>query len=310
VNRALVISILVLVAAGCGPSSEGRAAAPPSVPVSIQRWERQLDQLHDLIGGSPRERAAGELVLFHRQQDPFTACMRTAGIRYTAPAWADGWRLRDSRGAGTSATAFLEPIDDPDFPVRVARSEAQAQRAVSRDAGRSNHVYALLDPTAKARWDAAVKRCHLGRVSAEAWHPASGYESLMNAYSRLTGIGDRVGAEHGRGYARCMRAAGTPAENASVLPDALLPDFPPAQAPARGPGGPLFQKWVANVHRAMADDARCRRAAFLAGWRVLGPRIVPWEHDHATAIAALHRRWEALVSKAEHEPGWDWPVSR
>jgi hypothetical protein len=59
----------------------------------------------------------------------------------------------------------------------------------------------------------------------------------------------------------------------------------------------------------MAVDAHCRRAAFLAGWRALGPRIAPWEHADAAAIAALHRRWEALVSTAEHEPGWDWPTS-
>jgi len=48
---------------------------------------------------------------------------------------------------------------------------------------------------------------------------------------------------------------------------------------------------VARVHHAMAADARCRRAAFLAGWRALGPRIAPWEQEHAAAIAALPRRW-------------------
>jgi hypothetical protein len=309
-NLRLSILLLVLVtAAACGPASEGGEAPPPSVPASIQRWERQLDHLHDLIGGSPRERAAGELVLFHRQQDPFTACMRAGGIDYTQPAWADGWRLRDSRGTGASTSAFLEPIDDPDFPVRVARSEALAQREVSRDEVRSDHAYRSLDPAARARWDAVVKHCHLGRASAEGWHPAAGYQSLMNSYSRLLGIGDRAAAVHGRRYARCMQAAGIQADNASVLPDALLPDFPPDQAPARGPGGPLFQRWVARVHRAMADDARCRHAAFLAGWRVLGPRIAPWEQAHATAIALLHRRWQALVSKAEYESGWDWPVA-
>lgn len=111
----------------------------------------------------------------------------------------------------------------------------------------------------------------------------------------------------GRGYARCMRAAGVDAENASVLPDALIPNFPPEQAPARGPGGPLFRKWVVRVHHVMAADTRCRRPAFLAGWRALGPQIRPWERAHAGAIAALHRRWEAMVATAESEAGWDWP---
>ena len=174
--------------------------------------------------------------------------------------------------------------------------------------GRSDHAYASLGPAAKARWDAAIKRCHLGRASTEGWHPAVGYQSLMNAYSALLGVGDAAAVRHAHGYARCMRAAGIQAENASMLPDALIPGFPPAQAPAEGPGGPLFQKWVGKVHRAMAADSRCRRPAFLAGWRALGPRIAPWERAHAPAIAALHRRWEALVSTAEYEPGWDWPA--
>src|SRR5439155_18180794 len=117
--RILLIPILVLAAAGCGHAAGAGRAARPSVPVSIDRWERQLDHLHDLIGGSPRERAAGEFVLFHRQQDPVTTCMRAHGIDYAAPAFADGWRLRDSRDIGASASLFLEAIDDPDFPVRV-----------------------------------------------------------------------------------------------------------------------------------------------------------------------------------------------
>jgi hypothetical protein len=104
-----------------------------------------------------------------------------------------------------------------------------------------------------------------------------------------------------------MRRAGVDADNASVLPDALIPSFPPEQAPPKGPGGPQFQRWVARVHHAMSADARCRRTAFLAGWRVLGPQIAPWERAHAGAIAALHRRWEAMVAKAEGEAGWDWP---
>jgi hypothetical protein len=310
VNRILSISILALaVASGCGHAAGGGESAPPSKPTSIQRWERQLDHLHDLVGGSPRERAAGDLVLFHRQQDPLTACMRAGGIDYTPPAWADMWRVRDSRGIGASASAFLEPIDDPDFLVRVERGEAEAQRETGGDEGRSNRAYASLGPAAKARWDAVLKRCPRGGGGTEGWHPAVGYQSLMNAYYGLLGIGDTAAAAHARGYKGCMQAAGIQADNASVLPDALIPDFPPDQAPAGGRGGPLFQKWVAKVHRAMAVDAHCRRAAFLAGWRALGPRIAPWEHADAAAIAALHRRWEALVSTAEHEPGWDWPTS-
>lgn len=308
-RRLLSVSIVLLVtASACGSAEEAGDPSQSPPPAGIQTWERQLDHLHDLIGGSPRERAAGELVLFHREQDPFTDCMRAAGIDYTPPAWADMWRLRDSRGSGASASLFLEPIDDPDFPVRVERAEANAQRETGRDEARSNHAYASLGPAAKARWDAATKRCHPGRASTEGWHPAGGYQSLMNAYYALLGVGDAAAVRHARGYARCMRAAGIHAENASLLPDALIPNFPPEQAPAEGPGGPLFQKWVAKVHRAMAADSRCRRPAFLAGWRALGPRIVPWERAHAAAIAALHRRWEALVSRAEHEPGWDWPA--
>jgi hypothetical protein len=43
------------------------------------------------------------------------------------------------------------------------------------------------------------------------------------------------------------------------------------------------------------------------GGLALGPQIASWERAHAAAIAALHRRWEAMVSTAEHEAGWDWP---
>jgi hypothetical protein len=306
-RAAVTIAFLVLVVgAGCG----GRTGAGParaSVTTSIHGWERELDHLHDLIGGSPRERAAAELVLFHRQQDPFTRCMRARGVDYTPSGWADMWRLRDSRGMGAGDSLFLEPIDDPDYPVRVERSEAAAQRGVGGQQTHADHAYASLGPAAKARWDAAVKRCHPGHVDPEGWHPAVGYRALMGAYGTLLARGDAAAAPHARGYGRCMRAAGVQAENASVLPDALIPSFPPEQAPAHGPGGPLFRRWVAKVHHAMAADSRCRRAAFLAGWRVLGPLIKPWERAHRTAIAAMHRRWEALVARAEHESGWDWP---
>ena len=306
----LLISILLLAAgSGCG---QPKGEAPPtrlSAPASIRTWQDQVDHLHNLIGDSPRERAAGDLVLFHREQDPVTACMRARRIDYTPPAWADMWRLRDSSGMGAEASLFLETIDDPDFPVRVERAEAQAQRQTERDQVRSDHAYASLGPAAKARWDAAIRHCQSGRhEDTEGWHPAVGYQPLMSAYYGLLRIGDAAAVRHAQGYARCMRAAGIDAENASVLPDALVPNFPPEQAPPAGPGGPLFQKWVGKVHRAMAADSRCRRPAFLAGWRALGPQIAPWERAHAKAIAALHRRWEALVSKAEHEPGWDWPA--
>lgn len=310
-KRPLWISLLLVAAAsGCGQHTGGAGSLPTSAPVAIHAWQRQLDHLHDLIGGSPRERAAAELVMFHRQQDPVTACMRAGGVRYTAPSWADSWRLRDSRGAGASVSLFLEPINDPDFLVRAERSEAQAQRVTSRDQRRANHAYRSLDAVDKARWDAVIKHCHLGRTSGEQWHPAVGYQSLQNAYYGLLGIGDSAAEVHAHGYERCMRAAGIQADTASVLPDAVLPNVPPDQVPATGPGGPLFQKWVATVHHAMRADAACRKSAFLAGWKALDPHIIAWEHAHTGAIAALHHRWEALVTTAEHEPGWDWPVSR
>ena len=304
-----ILMFLLATAAGCGHNTGAATAARSSVPASIRRWEHQIDRLHDLIGGSLRERAAGDLVLWHRNEDPVASCMRAHGIEYTEAAWSDEWRLRDSRGMGAGSTLFLEPIDDPGYPVRVERAEAFAQRGTGRDQGRSDHAYHSLDPKAKARWDAAIKQCNReGDVSTEGWHPAAGYQSLMNAFGRLLAVGDAAAAPRARGYGRCMRAAGVEADSASVLPDALVPDFPPEQAPPKGPGGPLFQKWVARVHHAIAADGRCRRAAFLAGWGALGPRIVPWEHAHAAAIAALHGRWDALVSRAERESGWDWPA--
>jgi hypothetical protein len=307
-RRLLIITIVLLAAAGCGHQSGAAAAERSSVPPRIQAWEREADHLHDLIGGSPRERAAGELVSFHRAHDPVTACMRAHGIDYTPPLWADEWRLRDSRGIGAGFSLFLEPIDDPDVLVRVERGEALAQRGTGRGERSADHAYDSLGPAAKARWDAAIKQCQHGDEATEDWHPAAGYQSLLNAFDRLLSRGDEAAAPHAHGYGRCMRAAGIDADNASVLPDALIPDFSPEQVPRKGPGGPQFRKWVARVHHAMAADARCRRVAFLAGWRALGPQIRPWEHAHATAIAALHRRWEAMVAKAEGESGWDWPA--
>jgi hypothetical protein len=305
----LIIMVLVLAAgAACGHQTGAAAAERSSVPARIQAWEREIDRLHDLIGGSPRERAAGDLVLFHRNQDPVTACMRARGIDYSPAPWADEWRLRDSRGMGTGSSLFLEPIDDPDYFVRVERGEALAQRETGRGERSADHTYDSLDSAARARWDAAIKACQRGaEETTEGWHPAAGYGSLLTAFGGLLARGDAAAAPHARGYGRCMRRAGVDADNASVLPDALIPSFPPEQAPPKGPGGPQFQRWVARVHHAMSADARCRRTAFLAGWRVLGPQIAPWERAHAGAIAALHRRWEAMVAKAEGEAGWDWP---
>jgi hypothetical protein len=303
-----VMALVLVAAAACGHQAGAAAAERPSVPPRIRAWEREIDHLHDLIGGSPRERAAGDLVLFHRNEDPVTSCMRARGIDYSPAPWADEWRLRDSRGLGAGSSLFLEPIDDPDLLVRVERGEALAQRATGRGERKTDHGYGSLGPAAKARWDAAIKACQHGQEeSTEGWHPAAGYQTLLNAFDRLLFRGDAAAAPHARGYGRCMRAAGVDADNPSVLPDALIPNFPPEQAPAKGPGGPLFRRWVGRVHHAMAADARCRRAAFLAGWRALGPQIAPWERVYAGVIAALHRRWEALVATAEDEAGWDWP---
>src|SRR5438477_88691 len=132
-KRALTILVFLLTtAAACGHNSGAATAVRSSVPAPVQRWEHQIDLLHDLIGGSPRERAAGDLVLFHRNEDPVASCMRAHGIDYRVPAWSDEWRLRDSRGLRTGSSLFLEPIDDPDYPVRVARAEALAQRGPGR----------------------------------------------------------------------------------------------------------------------------------------------------------------------------------
>jgi hypothetical protein len=308
-RQLLATAALLLTGAACGHQAGAAAAGRPSVPPRIQAWERQVDRLHDLIAGSPRERAAGDLVLYHRNEDPVTSCMRAKGIDYSPAPWADGWRLRDSRGLGAGSSLFLESIDDPDLLVRAERGEALAQRGTGRGERGADRAYDSLGPAAKSRWDAAIKACQHGRQeSTEGWHPAAGYQTLLNAFDRLLVRGDAAAAPHARGYGRCMRAAGVDADNASVLPDALIPSFPPEQAPAEGPGGPLFQKWAARVHHAMAADARCRRAAFLAGWRALGPLIGPWERARAGAIAALHGRWEAMVATAEGEAGWDWPA--
>jgi hypothetical protein len=170
------------------------------------------------------------------------------GIDYSPAQWADEWRLRDSRGLGTGSSLFLEPIDDPDLLVRVERGEALAHRVSGRGERQADRGYGSLGAAAKANWDAAIKACQRGREeSTEGWHPAAGYQALLNAFDRLLFRGDAAAAPHARGYGRCMRV------------------------------------------------------------RVLGPQIAPWERAHADAIAALHRRWEAMVAKAEGEAGWDWP---
>ena len=302
----MLIGLIVggLLATACGQAAGDGVSTSPAVPVQISQWERQVDHLHDLIGGSPRERAAGELVFFHSSQDRFARCMRAHGIAYKALGYADEWRYRDSRGLGASVSLWLEPIDDPGMLVRIERAEAAAQRAAGDQQARANRRYAALDPAAKERWDATTKRCPQGGEDPEGWHPAR-YQTLKNEFDAFLMRGDAAAQPHAGNYAGCMRRAGFQADNASVLPDALLPSFPPSQAPIHGPGGPKFRAWAARVRSAMAADSRCRRAAFLAGWRALGSQIAAWQRSHAQAIAAQHRAWERYVQIAEHESGWN-----
>jgi hypothetical protein len=261
----------------------------------FQAWERQVDRLHDLIAGSPRERAAGDLVLYHRNEDPVTSCMRAKGIDYSPAPWADGWRLRDSRGLGAGSSLFLEPIDDPDLLVRAERGEALAQRGTGRGERGADRAYDSLGPAAKARWDAAIKACQHGRQeSTEGWHPAAGYQTLLNAFDRLLVRGGgaprpRLRSLHARGRRRRRQRLGAAG--------CAHPELPAGAGSGGGPGRPV----VPEVGRT--------RAPRDGGGRALSPGGVPRRLARAgapdRALGAGPRRRDRGAARALGGDGGD-----
>jgi hypothetical protein len=299
IPRAALVVLFVLLTDACGQAAGSGGGSAPTSTSQGAVTPAQADALYLEIAGTVDQRAAGDELAYHIEEDPVTACMVGAGINYTPIPFVNQWQDWPSAGSSTFDTSWLAPLSDPEYLTQFVQSQAAAQRTAGADRAASDQAYYALSPDAKKAWDAAMSNCPEGTGYVDAWHPA-GYSELIGLFhNTVNGIDHNIGETYADSYASCMSNAGyTNVSDRLDLLAALQSQQPPnGEIPDVGSsGGPDWQAWVASVDQAFSADAACRADAYNAGWASLGPALSQFESENAAALAAEEAGWEKIVS--------------
>ncbi|MEH1013022.1 hypothetical protein V6U90_07915 [Micromonospora sp. CPCC 206060] len=261
----------------------------------------RLARLSQVINGTPGQRSAGEILLYHAYQDPVRDCLARTGLSYPTLPFADPYA--GSKSLPVDGGLWLTPLTPQTLgladPERFALSAAQQaeQDAISS-------AYERLDPAARRRYDEAVIACPAPHGVGEIHFPPS-WVPLNSAYQEvLTRVAKdwRVRAA-GRSYPDCMRADGFPVSTYGELIELIGARIGPASLPGYGGvGGPAWSAVVEQERAAARADARCRRTAYEVALAVVAPELVRFERRYANGLARVAGEWAAMVDRARAYP--------
>src|SRR6185369_5288810 len=119
-------------------------------------------QFYVQVGGTARQREAGELVVFHRLQDAVADCMAAAGSQYAKPKFIPTW-VGWTPGTDTGATNWLVPLGGTALSDEAQRL-APAQRAEL--ASETGHLPASMTKAEQDAYWLAIQGCQ---------NPSNGY---------------------------------------------------------------------------------------------------------------------------------------
>ena len=298
---AIVIGAAFMSACGQGASATApHTARIDAAAAATREYQQQLDDVSATIGGTASQRGAGEQVLYHLEQDPFTTCMRAAGIDYTPVPFVNQWASWPVGGAGAFSTKWLAALDWGDHLVGVVEAEAAAQRSVAAGQSASDKAYLALSDSDRAAWDAAVASCPEGKNVADAWHPSGYYPLLAKFNTMVDGVDGSLGDRFGGDYQSCMKSRGFSAtDHADLVAHLRASPFAANDVPAPGEtGSDAWQAWVESVNAAAGADAACRVDAYNAGWAVLGPQVAAFAQDNAAALQDEEAGWQRFSVQA------------
>lgn len=298
IPQATLMLLCVALTGACGQATANAGGNAPTSTSQGVVTPDQADALYSEIAGTADQRAAGDQLAYHIEEDPLTTCMTGAGINYTPIPFVNQWKDWPSTGSSTFDTSWLAPLNDPEYLTQFVQSQAAAQRTTGADVAASDKAYYSLDPAAKKAWDDAMANCPRGLGYEDAWHPA-GYSALIGVFHNVVnGIDHSIGATYAGSYASCMNSAGYPdvSDRLGLLATLQAQQPPNDEIPDVGSsGGPDWQAWVASVGQAFKADGTCRAAAYSAGWASLGPALSQFETENADALAAEEAGWEKIL---------------
>ncbi|NUR59394.1 MAG: hypothetical protein HOV87_12100 [Catenulispora sp.] len=273
-------------------------ASPKLDPASATAADDRLQQLSERIGGTVRQRRAGEILQYHQTQDHIKACMSTAGWDYTPPVFVDMYAGKQRLIMGTGAGRWMAPLT----PNGLGIAEQHRRLAAFDQDNTPNPGYAKLSPADQDRYAAALTGC-APRVQRDVNFPTKSHE-LNVLFLRMIDNAEKDPhvADLGKTYGPCMAAAGTPAWDYEDLIAKTQQEIGQAAPGNANPSGPAWEKAVAHERTAAAADARCRATIRDAALTLVGPAADKFTSTYAADIEQAQQDWEALIAEAMKYP--------
>ncbi|MET8067806.1 hypothetical protein ACFYON_28935 [Micromonospora sp. NPDC005686] len=284
--------LLITSVASCARPAE-QVAADPAVT------SERLDLLSQRIGGTPRQRTAGEVLQYHAYQDGIRDCMKDAGFTYEPPPFLDPYRGRTVIHMGIGTGQWLAPINEDRLGIT---DTAELKGPNKGDTGPSAS-YRNLDPEDQEKFQQSLTTC-IPRNTPEVNFPSS-YHSLAEKYNQMLTDASKAAVVKaaGKQYPTCMAQGGFKVNSHDELVKLVLTRMGDAQPPT--PGQAPSSNWsaVVQTERAAARlDADCRQPAYEAALNAVAPSVAEFERSHEAELALVSRQWHDIEAQAAAYP--------
>ena len=285
VQGAVALAVVALTAAS-GPVTRIDYRAVVAAAAHLQAVSR-------LITGTPRQRAAGDLLEYHAFQDPIRQCMAQRGFGYTPPPYVPAPAGPDTGSLGIGDANWFAPLRPDSLGIGESYLQLPPPEPPSLNPG-----YTSLDEAGRARYNSALDTC--GIVSTDVDFPPMSRRLAADVLGLMLAVGRMPAVKaSGRGYAMCLARYGVTADGYDDLVERVILRYGPV------PGGPAGTAWLSarRVERAAAAaDVACRTRTYRIAMVLLGPRLDTFVSAHVADFAELAREWDGTVRAAAAYP--------
>ncbi|MFI2712268.1 hypothetical protein ACH495_19295 [Micromonospora sp. NPDC018662] len=274
-------------------------ARPTSSPIGDRAAVvDQLDRLSQRIGGTPRQRTAGEVLQYHAYQDPIRDCMAKANFTYEPPRFTDPYRGRSVIHMGIGTGQWLAPLGEE----RIGVTDTAEIVGPQEDAGPSAN-YRSLSQAEKDKFETALTGC-IPRDTPEVNFPPAYYPLTEKFNQMLTAASKNEPVKAaGKQYPDCMAKGNFKVDKHDDLIALIQARIGSAQPPK--PNHAADAKWssaVALEREAARLDTVCRKPAYDAALEAVAPAASEFERTEAAELTLVAQQWDDMEKRAAAYP--------